>query len=480
MKIMSRKMFFTKLSVIFAVVAFVFGIQMFSNKVEKTSASAFGPSASHTDAPGEDNCASCHAEFPVNSGTGSVTITGVPANYKPNQQYQITVRTSLVGATIYGFQMTTIDSQGRKAGAYTLPTQTPERMLLINGLVGGNVREYVSHTVDGIVPTQFDFNTWTFTWTAPNQRVGKVSFYAAGNASNSDGNTSGDYIYTTSTAALSGTANANFDADGKRDFSVWRPTEGVWYALNSTNGGFQALQFGLNGDKIAPGDYDGDGKTDFAVFRPSTGVWYIQKSNGTGYIITQFGANGDIPVVGDYDGDLKSDIAVWRPSEGVWYILRSSDFTYDIRQFGFSTDKIAQGDYDADGKTDIAVFRPSSGDWYVWKSTDNSFITFHFGSSGDLPTQADYDGDGKHDFAVFRPSEGTWYVQRSTAGFGAVQFGANGDKPVPTDYDGDGKADFAVYRNGIWFALRSTDLGVSIGNFGLAGDIPIPSGYLAQ
>ncbi len=480
MKIVSRKMFFTKLSVIFAVVAFVFGIQMFSNKVERTSASAFGPSASHTNAPGEDNCASCHGEFPVNSGTGGVIITGVPANYKPNQQYQITVRTSQVGATIYGFQMTTIDSQGRKAGAYTLPAQTPERMFLVNGLVGGNVREYVAHTVDGIIPAQFDFNTWTFTWTAPSQRVGKVSFYASGNASNSDGNTSGDYIYTTTGATLSGTANANFDADGKSDFSVWRPSTGVWYALNSTNGGFQALEFGSNGDKIAPGDYDGDGKTDFAVWRPSTGVWYIQKSNGTGYIITQFGTNGDIPVVGDYDGDLKSDIAVWRPSNGGWYIFRSSDLTYDIRQFGLGTDKIAQGDYDADGKTDIAVFRPSDGDWYVWRSTNNSIFTFHFGSNGDLPTQADYDGDGKHDFAVFRPSQGIWYVQRSTAGFGSVQFGQTGDKPVPTDYDGDGLADFAVYRNGIWFALRSTDLGVSIGNFGLAGDIPIPSGYLAE
>jgi FG-GAP-like repeat/Reeler domain len=479
MKIVSRKIFFTKLSVIFAVIVFVLGVQMFSNKVERTSASAFGPSASHTNAPGEDTCAACHSDFPVNSGTGSVTITGVPANYKPNQQYQITVRASEVGATIYGFQTTAINSQGDQIGTNTLPTQNPQRMQLLNGIVNGKVRQYVEHTVDGIIPAQFDFNTWTYTWTAPNRRVGKISFYATGNASNSDGNTSGDHIYTTANATLSGSANSNFDTDGKSDFSVFRPSTGVWYALNSTNGGFQALAFGTNGDKIVPGDYDGDGKTDFAVWRPSTGVWYVQKSTG-GYLITQFGSTGDIPVSGDYDGDLKSDVAVFRPSTGVWYIWRSSDGVYDIRQFGLSTDKIAQGDYDADGKTDIAVFRPSSGDWYVWKSSDNGYIIFHFGITEDKPVQADYDGDGKTDFAVFRPSTGIWYVQRSTAGFGSIQFGSNGDKPVPTDYDGDGLADFAVYRNGTWYAFRSTDFGVTIVSFGLAGDAPVPSGYLAE
>ena len=474
-----RRLVFTKLLVIFAAILVVFGVLMFSNKYEKVGASSSGPSASHTNAPGEDNCTACHADFAVNSGTGSVSISALPANYLPNQQVSITVTTAQADATIYGFQLTAIDSQGKKVGTYTLPTQNPIKMQLMDGIVGGNQRQYVEHTVDGIIPTQFGSNSWTFTWNAPNRRVGKVNFYVAGNASNSDGQVSGDYIYTATKSTLSGSALANFDTDGKSDFSVFRPSTGVWYALNSTNGGFQALAFGSNGDRIAPGDYDGDGKTDFAVWRPSTGVWYVQKSTG-GYLITQFGSTGDIPVPGDYDGDGKSDVAVFRPSTGVWYIARSSDATYDIRQFGISTDKIAQGDYDADGKTDIAVFRPSTGVWYVWKSTDNNFIFFNFGISEDKPAQADYDGDGKTDFGVFRPSNGVWYVQRTTAGFGSIQFGTNGDNPVPADYDGDGLADFAVYRNGVWYAFRSSDLGVSIASFGLAGDVPVPSGYLAE
>jgi hypothetical protein len=375
--------------------------------------------------------------------------------------------------------MTILDSLGRKVGSYTLPSQNPAKMQLVEGLVNNIQRTYVEHTVDGIIPQQFGFNTWTFTWTAPSTRVGKIGFYAAGNAANSDGGTSGDYIYTYSAASLSGSAISNFDSDASSDIAVYRPSSGVWYSLNTTDGGFQAVQFGIAEDRIVPGDYDGDGKTDRAVWRPSTGVWYIQNSSG-GFNIAQFGSPGDIPVPGDYDGDLKSDLAIWRPSTGAWYIARSSNATYDIRQFGVSTDKTAQADFDADGKTDLAIWRPSSGVWYIWGSANGAVSIVGFGLNGDIPVQGDYDGDGKADIAVFRPSNGVWYLNRSSLLFTSVQFGISTDKPVPADFDGDGKTDVAVFRDGVWYVLRSTDGGATIAGFGLAGDVPVPSGYISQ
>jgi hypothetical protein len=415
----------------------------------------------------------------VNSGTGSVSIGGVPANYLPNQQVNITVTTAQSDAVIYGFQLTALDRQGRNAGTFSLPSQNPMQIQTMDGIVDGITRRYVEHTVDGVVPTQFGSKTWTFTWTAPSERAGKISFYSAGNAADSSQTPSGDYIYTKSVSALSGSAISNFDVDGKSDVAVFRPSTGVWYSLNSTDGNFQAFPFGLDGDKVTPGDYDGDGKTDRAVWRPSTGVWYVEKSTG-GYIITQFGVAGDIPVQADYDGDLKTDVAVWRPSTGVWYIIRSATATYDIRQFGLPSDKTAQGDYDADGKADIAVWRPADGVWYVWKSSDNNYIIVGFGLTGDKPVQGDYDGDGRTDPAVFRPSNGVWYLLQSSNGFGAAQFGVSTDRPAPGDFDGDGRSDITVYRDGIWFILRSSDTSVGIGGFGLPGDVPIPSGYISE
>ncbi len=260
----------------------------------------------------------------------------------------------------------------------------------------------------------------------------------------------------------------DYDGDGKTDISVFRPTGGNWYRLNSSNNAFTGQQFGLSTDKIVPGDYDGDGKTDIAVFR--NGLWYLQRST-LGFTGVAFGQAGDVPVPGDYDGDGKTDVAVFRA--GIWYILQSTNGTLRAQQFGISTDKAVPQDYDGDGKTDLAVFR--NGQWYLQRST-LGFTGIAFGQTGDRPVPGDYDGDGKADCAVFR--NGSWYLLRSQLGFTGIAFGQAGDVPVAGDYDGDGKFDVAVYRgSGQWYLLRSTQ-GFTGSQFGVTGDVPTPSAFV--
>ena len=139
-----------------------------------------------------------------------------------------------------------------------------------------------------------------------------------------------------------------------------------------------------------PSDFDGDGTSDLSVFRPSTGTWFVLNSGSGTVNIAQFGVNGDVPIEGDFDGDSLSDIAVWRPSSGVWFVFRSSDGQVLIVPFGTAGDKPVPGDYDKDGKTDPAVYRPSSGTWFHLKSSTNyaTFGAANFGVNTDIPIPA--------------------------------------------------------------------------------------------
>ncbi len=278
-------------------------------------------------------------------------------------------------------------------------------------------------------------------------------------------------------------ARADFDGDGRTDFSVFRPSEGNWYLERSTNG-FEIINWGQPGDTIIPGDYDGDGRADPAVFRPNddktTTDFYIL--NTKGFIIKGYswGLVGDIPLAGDYDGDGKTDIAVWRPSTGVWYIHRSSDASVTVEPFGQTGDIPLVMDFNGDGTDQLAVFRPNESRWYIARPTGvpaQNFDAVPFGQTGDLLVPADYDGDAKDDIAVFRPSNGTWYIRQTANGsVNYIPFGTAGDIPVPGDYDGDGRDDQAVYRNGTWYLRQSTN-GFAAFQFGLATDEPVPAAY---
>ena len=268
----------------------------------------------------------------------------------------------------------------------------------------------------------------------------------------------------------------DYDADGRADLSVRRPSDDNWYVLRGT-AGYMVMTFGLPGDLMVPADYDGDAKTDIAMFRPSTGQWFIFNSQSQTFVNYSWGAAGDLPVPADHDGDGKADLVVFRQSDGTWY-RRLSNNTFSNVAFGVAGDKPVVGDFDGDGKFDIALYRPSDHNWYILK-TGFGFFVQTWGEGADIPVPTDYDGDGSTDVSVWRPSTGQWFRIQSTAGFGVLNWGQTGDMPIPADYDGDGKADVAVFRpsTGTWFAIGSTN-GIIQQQFGQNGDLPTQSAFI--
>jgi hypothetical protein len=283
----------------------------------------------------------------------------------------------------------------------------------------------------------------------------------------------------TNFVSVTRSVHPDYDGDGRADISVFRPSDQIWY-LNRSTDGFGTVRFGLSTDKLVPADYDGDGKTDVGVFRD--GTWYWLNSSNNQFNAFQFGFANDIPQPEDFDGDGRAEIVVMRDR---WYVynLANNRITTLVPNY---CDGLAEtvtptpGDYDGDGRADYAVycnFDGKPGEWEIEYSAGGS-ANPSFGVRGDKAVPADYDGDGKTDIAVFRPSTGTWFILRSGDLItDIVNWGVAGDRLAPGDYDGDGKADIAIFRDGTWW-IRQSRNGISIQQFGLNGDRPVPAAFL--
>src|ERR1051325_2111429 len=167
-----------------------------------------GPPAGYTGAPQEEPeaCAECHV--PPDAGTGRISITA-PQTYIPGQTYPITVTHTNSDPTRlrWGFELTVLDTSDEKAG--NLQNIDGLTQILNNQGPGGS-RQYIEHTSVGTFVGQQNGASWTFNWTAPATDIGPVTFYAAGNQANNEGNTSGDFIYKTFVAVPPASTTPDF------------------------------------------------------------------------------------------------------------------------------------------------------------------------------------------------------------------------------------------------------------------------------
>ncbi len=156
-----------------------------------------GPPDGLTGAPGEGTCINCHGTFPLNSGSGNLSLSGLPAEYVPGETYAVTLTLADPDAMRWGFELTVLDDAGTRAGMLAVTDAGTQ-------LSSGSDRDYLKQTSAGTAPGTADQKSWDFDWTAPDAGAGPVTIHVAGNAADNDGSNAGDRIYATSLGAAEG------------------------------------------------------------------------------------------------------------------------------------------------------------------------------------------------------------------------------------------------------------------------------------
>ena len=153
-----------------------------------------GPPPRHTGGFGEKTCLACHSDHSLNEGRllgGTFAITGTPRQYQPGAHYSITVAIGQPYQSRWGFQLTSrFAVNGRQAGEL-IPQDSMTQVREEAGV------QYIEHNRSGGRASAQDGPAEVvFTWATPVSPQGPVIFNAAGNAANSDADTTGDFVYT--------------------------------------------------------------------------------------------------------------------------------------------------------------------------------------------------------------------------------------------------------------------------------------------
>ena len=126
----------------------------------------------------------CHGGNPVNFTGGSITISGLPTSWVPDQTYPLTITVQRSGQSKFGFQLSAVaDATNQQAGTLTAGASN------VQVITAGGI-QYAEHRNASAV------NTFSVSWTAPAANVGTVRFNLAGNAANGDTLSTGDFTYT--------------------------------------------------------------------------------------------------------------------------------------------------------------------------------------------------------------------------------------------------------------------------------------------
>lgn len=132
-----------------------------------------------------NTCIQCH------SGTEIIPVNWISSNipesgWVEGSTYTISLAAEHPTALKIGFELTA-ENASEKAGIFSIIDANKTKLV--------NKNSAVTHLSEGTT-TSNGKNSWQVYWTAPKEKKGDITFYAAFNAANGNGSTSGDEIFT--------------------------------------------------------------------------------------------------------------------------------------------------------------------------------------------------------------------------------------------------------------------------------------------
>lgn len=185
MRILKKPVFYLVVNVIFC--------SLLANTVLAWSG---GPPAYRTGAPNDSgtcNADDCHNSYSLDSGNAIFSINA-PNSYTKGKTVKIKVSFANSIGKLHGFEMTAVDANGKRVGAFKKIGNT-NQVIPANdyrGLQNSDKKKYIQHTFKGTKKKR-----WKFSWKAPMNAADPITFYAAGSEANGDSTANNDYIYTT-------------------------------------------------------------------------------------------------------------------------------------------------------------------------------------------------------------------------------------------------------------------------------------------
>jgi hypothetical protein len=187
------------------------------------------PGHGNTGAPGDEAlpngtpivCNSCHTPSTPNPISSSTAIVVLDSNndtitkYVPGVQYtaRVTINTQTGNPVRWGFQMIALkDADTTDLDGFSDMNPNNYKIVTINS----TGRTYAEH--DNVSMT----NVFNMKWTAPAAGTGNVTFYAAGNAVNNNGQTSGDGSSFSNLKLTEGSASSTQNPDAEKiALQIW-------------------------------------------------------------------------------------------------------------------------------------------------------------------------------------------------------------------------------------------------------------------